>query len=399
MTTDPVRQNTFNLKMLLVLSFGHLATDLYQSALPAILPILKEKMLLSYTMAGVIMMASNVTSSVVQPLFGYLSDNKEKPFLLPLGCLAAGLGLSLLDLPAHYETVLLLTIFSGLGVASYHPEGFKTARSFTGDKMATGMAVFTVGGNLGLALGPLAVTSIITYFRFEYLPLMLVFALAFLVLLALNRRSLGLARNAAVQRGAIQTKPSKAEYISLGLIIAVVVMRSWTAFGLMAYIPMNYIDVEKGDPLYAGTLVTTFLMGGAVGTLLGSPLADRWGYKRYLIASLAVTSALFPLVFMTHGIARFVALAAVGMAMISTFTVTVVMGQELLPNNLGIASGLMAGFAIGTGGVGVTILGVVADHFGAPVALKSIMILPLAGLIISCFIPYPARRKESPAPA
>jgi MFS transporter, FSR family, fosmidomycin resistance protein len=128
-------------------------------------------------------------------------------------------------------------------------------------------------------------------------------------------------------------------------------------------------------------------------------LADRWGYKRYLIASLAVTSALFPLVFMTHGIARFVALAAVGMAMISTFTVTVVMGQELLPNNLGIASGLMAGFAIGTGGIGVTILGVVADHFGAPVALESIMALPLAGLIISCFIPYPARRKESPAPA
>jgi MFS transporter, FSR family, fosmidomycin resistance protein len=399
MTTDPVRQNTFNLKMLLVLSFGHLATDLYQSALPAILPILKEKMLLSYTMAGVIMMASNITSSVVQPLFGYLSDNKEKPFLLPLGCLAAGLGLSLLDVPANYEAVLLLTIFSGLGVASYHPEGFKTARSFTGDKMATGMAVFTVGGNLGLALGPLAVTSIITYFRFEYLPLMLVFALVFLVLLALNRRSLGLARNVSVQRKAVQTKPSKAEYISLGLIIAVVVMRSWTAFGLMAYIPMNYIDVEKGDPLYAGTLVTAFLMGGAVGTLLGSPLADRWGYKRYLISSLAVTSALFPLIFITHGIARFVALAAVGMAMISTFTVTVVMGQDLLPNNLGIASGLMAGFAIGTGGVGVTILGVVADHFGVPTALKSITVLPLAGLIISCFIPYPARRKESPAPA
>jgi FSR family fosmidomycin resistance protein-like MFS transporter len=394
MTTDSLRQNTFNLKMLLVLSFGHLATDLYQSALPAILPILKDKLLLSYTMAGVIMMASNVTSSVIQPLFGYLSDNKEKPLLLPFGCLAAGLGLSLLDLPARYEAVVLLTIFSGLGVASYHPEGFKTARSFTGDKMATGMAVFTVGGNMGLALGPLAVTSIITYFRFEYLPLMLVFALVFLVLLALNRRSLGLARNVSVRRETGQPGPSRAEYISLGLIIAVVVMRSWTAFGLMAYIPMNYIDVEKGDPLYAGTLVTAFLMGGAVGTLLGSPLADRWGYKRYLIASLAVTSALFPLIFITHGIARFVALAAVGMAMISTFTVTVVMGQDLLPNNLGVASGLMAGFAIGTGGVGVTLLGVVADHFGVPVALKSITLLPFVGLIISCFIPYPARRKE-----
>ena len=173
-------------------------------------------------------------------------------------------------------------------------------------------------------------------------------------------------------------------------------MRSWTAFGLMAYIPMNYIDYEKGDPLYAGMLVSVFLLGGAAGTLLGSPLADRWGYKRYLTFSLALTSAFFPLIFVTHGFAQFVALAAVGMALISSFTVTVAMGQDLLPNNLGIASGLMAGFAIGTGGVGVTILGVIADHFGVPAALKSMMLLPLAGLLISFFIPYPARRKESP---
>ena len=383
--------------MLLVLSFGHFATDLCQSALPAILPLLKAKLLLSYTMAGVIILVSNITSSIIQPLFGYLSDQKEKPLMLPIGCVAAGLGLSLLAIPDHYEVVLLLTIFSGLGVASYHPEGFKTARSFTGDKVATGLAVFTVGGNVGLALGPLAVTSIITFFTFDYLPLMLVFSLVFLVLLALNRRSLSQARNVSVQtESTFQTRPSKAEYISLGLIIGVVIMRSCTAFGLMTYIPMNYIDYEKGDPLYAGMLVSVFLLGGAAGTLLGSPLADRWGYKRYLIFSMVLTSVLFPLIFVTHGFAQFVALAAVGMALISSFTVTVAMGQNLLPNNLGIASGLMAGFAIGTGGVGVTILGVVADHFGVPVALKSIMLFPLAGLLISCFIPYPARRKESP---
>ena len=394
MTTDSLRQNTINLKMLLVLSFGHFATDLCQSALPAILPILMAKLALSYTMAGVIVLVSNITSSIIQPIFGYISDQKEKPLLLPLGCLAAGLGLSLLAIPDNYEAVLFLTIFSGLGVASYHPEGFKTARSFTGDNVATGLSVFTVGGNVGLALGPLAVTSIVTYFRFEYLPLMLVFSLVFLVLLAVNRRSLSVARNKSVQTGTPGIRPSKAEYISLGLIIAVVIMRSCTAFGLMAYIPMNYY--EKGVPLYAGTMVSVFLLGGSAGTLLGSPMADRWGYKRFLIFSMALTSALFPLIFMTHGFAQFVALAAVGMALISSFTVTVAMGQNLLPNNLGIASGLMAGFAIGTGGVGVTILGVVADHFGAPMALKSIMLFPLVGLLVSCFIPYPARRKESP---
>lgn len=393
MAADVPSPRTFNLKVLLILSFGHFATDICQSALPAILPFLKAKLLLSYTMAGVIMLASNVTSSVIQPLFGYYSDKKEKAFLLPAGCLCAGLGLSLLSLPNHYTLVLALVMLSGFGIASYHPEGFKTAHFFTGEKMATGLAVFTVGGNLGLALGPLAPTFIATYFGFDYLPLMLIFSVAFLLLLSQNWGLLAQARTESVARGSSGTKPPKAALISVGLIVAAVVMRSWIHFGLMAYIPFYYIDYEKGDPLYAGTLVSVFLLGGAIGTLIGSPLADRWGYKPFLIFSMAMTSLLLPLILMVHGTMLFVALGVIGMVLISSFTVTIVMAQQLLPNNLGIASGLMAGFAIGTGGIGVTLLGVIADRFGVPAALQSIMVLPLIGLIISFFVRFPGNRR------
>ncbi len=388
MSADSHPQSTFDLRILLVLSFGHLATDMFQSALPVILPILKAKLLLSYTMAGIMLLVSNVTSSVIQPCFGYLSDKKEKTFLLPAGCLFAGLAISLLSIPDHYGPVLLLVIFSGLGVAAFHPEGFKTARFFTGKKMATGMAVFSVGGNAGMALGPLAASLVIRYFGFDYLPLMLVFPMIFLVLLTRSWSSLAQTQPRSVARVS-QASPSKAAYVSVALTVAAVVMRSWIVAGLMAYIPFYYIDFEKGDPLYAGTLVSVFLLGGVIGTLVGSPLADRWGHNRFLILSLALTSLLLPLIFVTHGLMLFVTLGAVGMVLISSFTVTMVMGQELLPNNVGIASGLMAGFAIGTGGIGVTLLGVVADHFGVPAALQSIMLLPVIGLLISCFIRYP----------
>jgi len=309
-----------------------------------------------------------------------------------------GLGLSLLPFPGRYEVVLLLVVISGLGIAAYHPEGFKTAHFFTGDKMATGLAVFTVGGNIGLAIGPLVPALIITHLGFDYLPLMLLFAAAFLILLVVNRRALAHARSASVSGGTAQPSPSRAAYVSVGLIVAAVVMRSWTHFGLMAYIPFYYIDYEKGDPLYAGALVSVFLLGGAVGTLVGSPMADRWGYKRYLIMSLALTTVLFPTILVMHGAMLFVSLAVVGMAMISSFTVTIAMAQQLLPHSLGVASGPLAGFAIGTGGIGVTLLGVIADHFGVPAALKSIMLLPVTGLLISFFIQYPLRRAK-PAPA
>ena len=390
MSEKPSVYNPFNLKILCVLSLGHLATDVCQSALPAILPFLKAKLLLSYAMSGAIMMASNITSSVIQPLFGYLSDQKEKPLLLPLGCLCAGLGLSFIAVPDSYWLVLLLVIVSGLGIACYHPEGFKTASFSTGSRMATGMAVFTIGGNIGLALGPIAPTFIIAHFGLDYLPLMLVFSMIFLVCLTFVWGAIGRSRPPQISKTTAQRSIQKGTYLSVGLIIAAVIMRSWTHFGVMAYIPFYYIDYEKGDPLYAGTLVSTFLFGGAIGTLIGAPLADRFGHKRYFIFSLVLTSMLFPLILVTHGVMLFLSLGIVGMALISSFTVTIVMAQALLPNNLGVASGLMAGFAIGTGGIGVTLLGVVADHFGVPAALKSIMLLPVVGLLISCFIRYPS---------
>ena len=214
MSADCHRQSTFDLRILLVLSFGHLATDMFQSALPVILPLLKAKLLLSYTMAGMMLLASNITSSVIQPFFGYLSDKKEKTFLLPAGCLFAGLALSLLSIPDHYGPVLLLVILSGLGVAAYHPEGFKTARFFTGKKMATGMAVFSVGGNAGMALGPLAATLVITYFGFDYLPLMLVFPVVFLVLLTRSWTSLAQSQPRSAARVS-HASPSKAAYVSV----------------------------------------------------------------------------------------------------------------------------------------------------------------------------------------
>jgi MFS transporter, FSR family, fosmidomycin resistance protein len=383
------RPNTFNLKILLILSFGHVVTDIYQGALPAILPFLKTKLSLSYTMAGVLLMAANFTSSIVQPLFGHFSDKKEKALLLPLGCLAAGLGLSLASLPDSYGFLLLLVVVSGLGVAAYHPEGYKTASFFTGEKPATGMSVFSVGGNLGMALGPLFSLAVITYFGFDGLPLMLVFVFLFLVLLSFNWGYLRSAKPLASQAKAGGGSGPSGAYLALFLLIAIVFMRSWMRLGLMTYIPFYFIEHLKGDPLYAGKLVSAFLLGGVAGTLLGSMLADRLGHKKYLVCSLLVTSLLSPFILLTTGPLLFVVLILVGMALISSFTVTIVMAQGLLPQNLGVASGLMVGFSIGAGGFGVTLLGIVADHFGVAAALKSILFLPLVGLGLAFLIRYP----------
>jgi MFS transporter, FSR family, fosmidomycin resistance protein len=382
----------FNFKILFLLSCGHMVVDIYQGALPAILPFLKESLGLSYTVAGTILIASNLTSSVIQPLFGFLSDKKEKAYLLPLGTFAAGAGFSLLAGAHHYVLILVLVAISGFGIAAYHPEGFKTARFFTGQKMATGMSVFAVGGNFGNALGPIIALSIVNYYGFSSLPWMFLPALAFTVCIIALRKVVAIPGTDRPSIGETAPRTPWKAHRALVVIICVIIMRTWTQVGLMTYIPFYYIDVLKQDPVSAGKLVSILLLGGAFGTLAGAPLADRWGHRFWLRFSMLGSFLLFPLVLYSEGLMLWVGVTLFGAVLISTFSVTVVMGQNLLPRNLGVASGLIVGFAIGAGGIGVTLLGVVADHFGVPFAFKCIGILPLAGFLVSLLLEYPLEK-------
>ncbi len=382
----------FNLKVLLILSLGHLVVDIYQGALPATLPFIKEKLGLSYALTGIILLAANMASSVLQPVFGYFSDRKVMPALLPLGLLAAGVGFSLIMLPQHFALVLFLVVISGLGVASYHPEGYKTAHFFTGTRSATGMSVFSVGGNLGFAIGPILSLALIEYLGFSSLPLIIVPSLICTVIILAYRGTIAMpVVSHAEAMKKTERETNAASYVALGMIIFIVIMRSWTQIGLVTYIPFYYINYLKGSPLFAGKLVFVFLVCGAAGTLIGAPLADRWGHRFFVRLSMLLSTVTLPLIFLPivqNSILLFFVLGMQGMVLILTFSVTIVMAQKLLPDKLGIASGLLVGFAIGTGGIGVTLLGLVADHFGVPAALRSIMIIPLMGFIMSLFLRY-----------
>ena len=389
----------FNFKVLLLLSSGHMVVDTFQGALPAILPFLKDNLSLSYTMAGIILIMSNITSSVIQPIFGMLSDKKEKAFLLPLGASLAGAGFCFIPLAQNYGVVLLLVAVSGMGIACFHPEGFKTARFFTGQRMATGMSVFSVGGNTGIALGPILALSIIHYRGFSSIGWMALLPLAFVTAIILFRRTVAVTKSEARTSLEEKAASSRAAYRALFIIVCVIIIRTWIMFGLMTYIPFYYINYLKGNPVFAGKLVSLFLIGGAVGTVAGSPLADRWGHRFWLRFTMLSSALLFPFILRLQGLALFSVVVLFGLILISTFSVTVIMGQNLFPNNMGVASGLVVGFAIGAGGIGVTLLGVVADHFGVPAAMKCIGVLPVAGFLLAMMLRYPVTERVKDKPA
>lgn len=375
--------------LLALLSAGHLVVDISQGALPAILPFLREAFSLSYAAAGTIILVASISSSVIQPLFGYLADRISRRWLLPVSVLVSGAGIGLTGVVSSYSWILVLVTFSGLGIAAYHPEGYKTASAVAGARKATGLSFFSVGGNVGLAVGPVLITGLITSFGLPgSLGLMLPGILTACLLAAALPRLGAVTPAVGRDRGSEGARPMTAGLI---LLILIVTLRSWAQLGLTTFVPFFYIDVLQGDPRMIGPLLFVFLGAGAVGTLVGGPLADRFGARRVIVGAFLSAAPLIAGFLLTRGPAAVLFLAASGFALVSTFTVSVVLAQAYLPTHLGMASGLIVGFAIGTGGIGVTGLGWVADQWGLFVALAVIVVLPFAGFVASLFLPEPAR--------
>jgi len=386
-----------NKKALAILSVGHFITDINQGALPALLPYFKEALNLSYTLSGVILLSANLTSSIIQPVFGHLSDRKPMGWFLPLTPFIACLGIALAGFASNYSLLLLCVMISGIGVASFHPEGFKTAYFFTGDKKTTGMSLFAVGGNLGIAIGPITALALVNYFGLKGTLGLVIPGVLIAVILFLNLSWLFSPVKSAHKEAKkeMKTPLSRNQKISFFLLIGIATVRAWTQLGLATYIPFYYINYLKGNPLYAGKLVSTFLMAGALGTLIGAPLADRWGHKKFLLLTLLLSFPLLLLFYNSSGFITFILLGISGMVLISTFALTMVMAQAILPHHLGMASGMMVGFTISAGGIGVTLLGTIADTWGVPMAIKTVFVMPLIAFGLALLLKYPLTTKTT----
>jgi MFS transporter, FSR family, fosmidomycin resistance protein len=385
--TERVRPNA---KLIGLLALGHLVIDVNQGSLPAILPFLKAAHALSYAEAGAIVLAANITSSIVQPLFGYLSDQTARRWLLPVSVFVSGIGLGLTGVAPGYGALLLLVVVMGLGVAAYHPEGYRTAASVAGDRRVTGLSWFSLGGNIGVALGPPLITVLVTGIGLAgSLGMMLPTALAGLLLVAalpLLSRPAGPVVAKAAARGVNMPR-------AMALLVLVVMLRSWAQLGFTTFVPFYYIDHLGADPRLVGPLLFVFLGAGALGTVIAGPLADRWGARPFMTWALLAPAPVGVLFLLSHGLVAFVALGLFGAVLVSSFTVSVVLGQAYLPHHAGMASGLIVGLAIGAGGLGVALLGAIADHWGLPAVLWICALLPLAGFLAAVFLPAPRDRQ------
>ena len=372
------------------LSSGHMAVDFAGGVLPALLPFLVVEWDLSYTYAGGLILASALAGSLVQPLFGLWSDRRGAVWLLPAGVAVGAVGMGLAALSPSYWWVVLFVVVSGLGTAAYHPEGSKFAAYASGRRRASGMSLFSIGGNLGYSLGVIVTTPIVVALGIEggalvvvpclAVAAMLLWLVPFLLSLVPERTEATRAAEGEDRHGA------------MALLLGVVTVRSVAWFGLITFVPLWEVSIGNSEE-YGNLLLSIMLLAGAAGTLVAGQLADRFGRRPILLASNLVVPPAIAVFVLAGGAAGAVALVLVGMTVVGTFGVTMVMSQEYMPRHIGMASGLSIGLSIGLGGIAAVFLGAVADAVDLEAALWICAAVPLVGVALTLLLPPTGARR------
>jgi MFS transporter, FSR family, fosmidomycin resistance protein len=379
------------------LSGGHMFTDIAQGSIPALLPFLIARDHLSYAAASALVLGATISSSVIQPLFGHVSDRLSLPWLMPLGPAMGGLGVALAGFAPNYALTFAAIVVSGLGVAAFHPEGSRFANYVSGARRASGMSLFSVGGNVGFALGPVLVTPLLLAFGLQGTAFVVIPTfLASAMLLHELPRLKGFRRD--LVGGRVQQDEHHEAWGAFVRLAAVIALRSFVYFGMVTFIPLYYVNVLHASKAFGNAALTAMLLGGAAGTLAGGPLADRFGRRTVLIGSMLATPPLIVGFLLSGPVLALIFAALAGAVTIATFAVTIVMGQEYLPGRLGVAAGVTIGLSIGLGGVGAPLLGVLGDSAGLRAVFEAVAVLPVAALALTLGLPRQSPR-ESPSAA
>ena len=372
-----------------VLASGHAMVDACQGAVPAMLPFLIARRGYSYADATALLLVMTFCSSLLQPFFGFLTDRRSISWLLPGGVLLGGLGIAAVGLAESHALTLVAVAVAGLGVGAYHPEGARNASFVAGSRRrATAMSFYGVGGNIGFAIGPVIVTVLVLAFGISGLIWFVVPLAAGAIWLKRELPRIDGLRLAAIAGDEARADGRRIDrWVPFTAIASIAGFRSAAYFGLQAFIPI-YLITELGSSDAVGNAALTVLLAtGVFGTVLGGSLADRVGNKPVLVVSLGMVCPLV-LALLTVGEAgAFAVVALIGFFLFGTFSIAVVMGQQFLPNRVGVASGVTLGAAIGFGGLVAWLLGLLADQTSLTTVIIVIAALPLPGFLISMFLP------------
>lgn len=387
---------SFLTRAVFLVALAHFTIELCGNFLPVLYPILINTLGLTYSQIGIIALVAGLSEALFQPVFGYLSDQWGARRMTVLSIAWMGTLLGLVGFTWNYLSLIGLVGLGVLGSAAFHPAGATLASTNVGKMRGAAQSIFAVGGNFGSAASPLLVAVGISWLNLPGTIILIPIALLVSLLLHWqlgrdHQSDLHHPDHPLHPRQRLTTMPGGIK-LSLALLVAAVMCRSWVQVGFVTYLP-EWIESQGGSLALGGQMLAIFAVATGVGSLTGGSLSDRIGRGQVFILSLVLIGPALWLFLRSTGPWQFLLVGLVGMLIGLTFPVAVIMAQETWPYGVGFASALVMGLGWAPGGLGASFTGYVADHSSLAAGLQLLIFPPLLGLV--CIVVYLAWQRRS----
>jgi MFS transporter, FSR family, fosmidomycin resistance protein len=381
-----------------LLSAGHLMNDLYGNFITSLMPYLVIRGEISTTAAGLVLLVYLIGSSVLQPIFGLVADRTGRRAFAVVGPVWVGIAAAVIGRASTTVTLLAIAAIGGLGTAAFHPQAASMVDSLSPTNKGRSMAYFSMGGNIGFALGPVA-AAVVATIGLQWSPLMLLPGA--IIGLALARY----APHAGRSKESFTLSDLRATVVTvwkqINLVVSVIAIRSASQYALIIFLPLYYH--LRGYSAELGSYYAFILsLAGAIGGLVGGHLSDLYGRRRTVVISLLMAAPLLVVTLLVPPALVWPLIALSGAALLASNSVTVVQGQELLPRHRGLASGLTLGLGFGLSGIIASGLTALADHIGVGATIFAAPALAVLAAILASFVRNTSGSKAAssgPSPA
>jgi MFS transporter, FSR family, fosmidomycin resistance protein len=371
---------------LFVIAASHGTSDFYAGFVPLIVFYVATHNGLSPIFQGIAGFIWYVTSSIVQPMFGAYGDRFGRWWFLPAAVGLTTLGVSLAGLATTPYVLIVLIVVGGFGSALMHPEAGRYSSMLSGSHKATGMSIFAIGGQLGYAFGPVLAAVALAHFGRGGTAWLAIPGMIAVVALFIAMSHVG-PRAERKHEAVTPARVPPADRVGITLLVGSTALRQLVLSSFMIFLP-NLL-VARGDTLVgAGQVVTLFLLVGVIGTYAGGTLADRFGALFVSIATLIASVPFFLGFFVLGGPFAILALAIGSVLLAGNTAPGVALVQSMLPQNLGMALGLMNGVAFGAGSALVTGVGVLVERAGPATALTAVSFVPIVAALAFAMVGY-----------
>ena len=389
--------NKANIKILFMLGSMHFINDTLQSLISASYPLLKEELGLDFGEIGMITLFYMLFASILQPIFGLIFDKRASSRSLMFGMAVTCIGVILLATLNTLHGILLAVSMFGIGSSVFHPEASRFTHLASNGQRSLAQSFFQVGGNLGGSMGPLLIALIIsTNGRMNILYSLSLVAIAFVIISHLRKWLVSIPesiRTSGSEKKCRNPLP-RAKTISTIAVLLVLIFSKYVYMeSLRSYYTFYLIDNFGLSISSSQIALFLFLLSTGIGILVGGIIGDRVGRKTIIWVSILGTAPfalLMPYADLTFTL---VLSFCSGLMLSSAFSAIVVYAQELLPNRLGLVSGLFFGIAFGISGIASAVLGHYIDIYGLNTIYQFCSFMPLLG-VVALLLPNLGNNKQ-----